>query len=85
MDQQIDRREHRFNLAERQRDTTRQWDLVAAAVEAAIVEYLQIKKDDVKQIRGRSKVRFLEQKRDALSLEQVEDKAMAMIMQRLSG
>ena len=85
MDQQIARREYRFNLAERQRDTTRQWDLVAAAVEAAIVEYLQIKKDDVEQIKGRSKVRFLEQKRDALSLEKVEDKAMTMIMQRLSG
>jgi hypothetical protein len=72
MDQQVASREYRFKLAEMKKDTTRQWDLVAAATEAAVIEYMNLKGNEAKRMRGRSKVRFMKQEEDALSLEKVE-------------
>ena len=39
MDKHIEARQHRFHLAAHQRNTTRQWDLIAAAAEDASIEF----------------------------------------------
>ena len=72
LDQQIEVRKHRLELAVHQKDTTRQWDLTAAAFEAAAIEFHGLTGTDAKRMRGRSKVRFLQQTSDPLDLGKID-------------
>ena len=58
MDVQIRKRQHRIKYAQYQRNTTRQWDLVAAAVEQANIDFHNLTKAEATKMRGRSKVAF---------------------------
>ena len=66
MDEQIKKRQHRIKLAQSQRNTTRQWDLVAAAVEQANIEFHKLDGAEAKKMRGRSKVAFKQDDKSAL-------------------
>ena len=59
MDEQTQSRMCRLKLAEDAHDTTMQWDLIAAAVEQANIEWHGLSGDDAKRMRGRAKVTFL--------------------------
>ena len=56
MDEQIKKRQHRIKLAQNQRNTTRQWDLVAAAVEQANIDFHKLERggseEDERKIKG---------------------------------
>ena len=52
IDEQIEKRQHRIALAQAQKDTTRQWDLVAAAVEQANIEYHKLQGTEAKTFKG---------------------------------
>ena len=54
----IEKRKYRLDYAARTRDTDRQWDLVAAAVEEGVIEFFQLKGSDATKMRGRSKIAF---------------------------
>ena len=54
----IEKRQHRLKLAQAQKDTTRQWHLIAAAVEEANIEYHKLSDKQVAKMRGRSKITF---------------------------
>ena len=73
MDLQIETRRNRFKLAEHQKDTTRQWDLTAAAVEAAVIDFHGLTGTEAKRMRGRSKIRFRQNTCDPLDLNRVGD------------
>ena len=73
MDLQIETRRHRFKLAEHQKDTTRQWDLTAAAVEAAVIDFHGLTGTEAKRMRGRSKIRFRQKTSDPLDLNRIGD------------
>ena len=66
MDEQIKKRQYRITLAPHQRDTTRQWDLVAAAVEQANIEFHKLEGAEAKKMRGRSEVAFKQVEKSAL-------------------
>ena len=61
MDKQVARRASRFQYAALMRDTTTQWDLVAAAVEEANISYHGLAGRDATKMRGRSKITFKKQ------------------------
>jgi len=54
----IERRHARLRLAQEDKDTTRQWQLIAAAVEEANIEYHHLRNEQATKMRGRSKVTF---------------------------
>ena len=52
--------------AQEAKDTTRQWDLIAAANEDAIIAYLNLRGREATKIRGRSRIAFKNKKRNCL-------------------
>ena len=66
VDEQIEKRQHRIALAQAQQNTTRQWDLVAAAVEQANIEYHKLQGTEAKKMKGRSKIEFKQETKEAL-------------------
>lgn len=58
MDKRVDNRHSRFLHAELTKDTTTQWDLIAAAVKEANIRYHQLVGKESDRVRGRSKVSF---------------------------
>ena len=58
MDQQILKRAYRLKHAQATENTEQQWDLIAAAVEQAVIDFYQLKDAQAKKMRGRSKVTF---------------------------
>ena len=66
MDEQIKKRQHRIKLAQVQRNTTRQWDLVAAPVEQANIVFHKLGGAEAKKMKGRSKVAFKQVEKSAL-------------------
>ena len=53
-------------LARHSKDTTRMWDLVAAAVEQANIQFHKLQGKDAKKMRGRSKITFEKQVKNML-------------------
>ena len=72
MDDEIDAREHRFKLVEHQKDTSRQWDLIAASVEAAIIKQYNLNRKEARAMRGRSQVKINSMDKDSLDIENVD-------------
>ena len=62
MYEQVDKRIHRLRLAQKQRDTTRQWHLIAAAAEQANIEFHELDGAQATKMRGRSKVLYKKKK-----------------------
>ena len=58
MDQQIQKRFYRLKHAQAMEKTEQQWDLIAAAVEQAVIEFHQLKDAEAKKMRGRSRIMF---------------------------
>ena len=74
MDDQIEKREWRFKEAALQQNTTRQWQLIAAAVEEANIIFHKLTGREATKMRGRSKVTFRSKTKDALKgMERSED------------
>ena len=66
MDKHLNEREHRIKKAVAQRNTTMQWDLIAAAVEAANIEFHGLTGKEAAKMRGRSKITFQKKHNDIL-------------------
>ena len=62
MDQQIQERHYRLKHAQAVRKTEQQWDLIAAAVEQAVIDFYQLKDAEAKKMRGRSRITFQKKK-----------------------
>ena len=76
MDKHIDNRHSRFLHAELTKDTTTQWDLIAAAVEEANVRYHGLVGKESSKMRGRSKTSSKKQSGNVLEgIEYAEDTA----------
>jgi len=58
MDKHLEKRKHRLQAAAINKNTTRQWDLIAAAAEDANIEYHQLTGVEAKKMRGRSRITF---------------------------
>ena len=54
----IERRQNRLKLAQAEKNTTRQWHLIAAAVEEANIEYHNLRDKQAAKMKGRSKITF---------------------------
>ena len=76
MYKQVDNRHSRFLLAELTKDTTSQWDLIAAAVEEANIRYHGLVGKKIAKMRGRPMVTFKKMSRNILQgIEYGEDTA----------
>ena len=60
-------------------DTTRQWDLIAAAVEEANIEHHQLVGREAKQMKGRSKIVFKNKTKDCLEGIEAEDENAELV------
>ena len=56
MDEQIEQRQHRLKHAKFMKDTTRIWQLIAAAVEKANIAFHGLQEKEAKKMEGRSRV-----------------------------
>ena len=78
MDAQINNRFSRLRHAAITKDTTKQWDLVAAAVEEAGIIFFNLKERAAKKMRGRSRIAFKNKTRNVLNgIEEEESNAEA--------
>ena len=59
MDEQMQHRQQRIQYAVHMKNTTRQWDLIAAGVEQANIEHHGLEGKEATQMRGTSKIRFM--------------------------
>ena len=76
MDDALERREHRLKHAVKIKDTSMQWDLIAAVVEEAVIEFFKLEGKEAKKVRGRSKITFNEKtKRLLKGMEEDEENA----------
>ena len=66
MDKHINNREFRLKKAVCLRDTTTQWDLIAAAAEDANIEFHGLTGKDAAKMKGRSKITFQKKENDTL-------------------
>ena len=72
----MERREHRLKYAVKIKDTSMQWDLIAAAVEEAVIKSFKLEGKEAKNMRGRSKITFNEKtKRLLKGMEEDEENA----------
>ena len=58
MYQQINKRQYRIKHAPSMKKTDQQWDLIAAAVEQAVIGFHELKGVEAKTMRGRSKTTY---------------------------
>ena len=58
IDDQLARRGHSLKHAVKIKDTSMQWDLIAAAVEAAVINVFNLGKEDAETMRGGSNIIF---------------------------
>ena len=74
IDDQLERRENSLKHAVKVKDTGMQWDLVAAAVEAAVIKHFKLGKEEAEKMRGRSRITFTKKhKRLLRDLEEEEE------------
>ena len=66
MDKHLNNREFRSKTAVCLRDTTTQWDLIAAAVEDANIEFHGLTGEDAAKMKGRSRITFQKKENDTL-------------------
>ena len=66
MDEQIKKRKQRFQEATQKKDVNQQWDLIAAAVEDAIIKEFNFEGRQATRMRGRSKVPYRDEDREVL-------------------
>ena len=59
--------------AESRKDTTMQWDLIAAATEDANIQYHNLQGRDATKMKGRSKLKFKKKTRDSLEGIEADD------------
>ena len=67
MDEQVANRKCRLLQAQEAKDTTRQWDLIAAATEEAVIDYHQRQSKEASRMRGRSKITFKNKEKNFLN------------------
>lgn len=58
IDDQLERRKHSLKHAVKIKDASMQWDLIAAAVDAAVIKVFNRGKEDAEKMRGRSRITF---------------------------
>ena len=86
MDEQISKRHYRLLQAQVAGDTTIQWDLIAAAMEEANIDYHQLKGREATKMRGRSKVVFQNKENIALrELTSSKTKPRGVLQPRPNG
>ena len=85
MDVAINERLQRIELSQLQKDTDRQWDLIAPAVEEAIIKYLQLEGRQATRMRGRSRVSYRNEDREILQgADKQTDKQETNIIETLN-
>ena len=73
MDLQLEKRKYRLMEAEIRKDTTMQWDLIAAATEEANIQYHNLQGREATKMKGRSKLNFKKKTRDSLEGIEADD------------
>ena len=66
MDEQIQKRQHRFGQAIHSKDTTRIWQLIAAAVEQANIAFNHLRGKEATKMQGKSKITLKKHEKDIL-------------------
>ena len=85
MDSAIEDRSNRIETSQLQKDTDRQWDLIAAAVEDAIINDFNLEGAQATRMRGRSKVAYRDEDREILrGIGHQEDKQESDSIQTLN-
>ena len=79
MDEQVAKRKYRLMQAQEAKDTTRQWDLIAAASEDAIIAFLNLQGRDATMLRGRSRITFKNKVRNCLEGAEADDENAPMV------
>ena len=62
--QQMIKRRYRHDYAVFKRNTTQQWDLIAAAFEEACIEYFGLTKTQATKAKGRARAQFANRKKN---------------------
>ena len=75
IDTAIEKRKHRLSYAVKLKDTSMQWDLIAAAVEEGVIEFFELKGKEATNMKGRSKITFA--KRTKRLLKCIEEESNA--------
>ena len=73
MDKHLNEREFRLKKAVSMRNTTMQWDLIAAAVEEANIELHGLTGKEAWKMSGRSKITFQKKQNDILQSDDAQD------------
>ena len=63
IDTAMGKREHRLSYAVKFKDTSVQWDLIAAGVEEGVIEFFKLEGKEATKMKGRSKIIFAQQKK----------------------
>ena len=58
MDVAIGKREHRLKHVVKLKDTSMQWNLIAAGVEEGVIEFFKLEGKEATKMKGRSKITF---------------------------
>ena len=58
MDGAMQKRKHRIRHAVSQKDTSMQWDILAAGVEEGVIDFFKLEGKEATKMKGRSKVTF---------------------------
>ena len=58
MDEAIGERKHRLAYAAMIKDTSTQWDIIAAGVEEGVINFFELEGKEATKMKGRSKVTF---------------------------
>ena len=66
MDEQVQHRQHRLKHAIHTKDTTRIWQLIAAAVEQANIAFNHLRGKEATKMQGRPRITFKKQEKDIL-------------------
>ena len=66
MDETIKKKKHRLTFAAKIKDTSTQWDLIAAGVEEGVIECFELEGKEATKMKGRSRITFNEKSKRLL-------------------
>ena len=80
----MEKREHVLNYAVKLKDTSMQWDLIAAGVEEGVIEFFKLEGKEATKMKGRSKTSFTKKRSNMLLKGIAEDDSNADVVSRAS-
>jgi tRNA threonylcarbamoyladenosine modification (KEOPS) complex Pcc1 subunit len=73
MDEAIKKKKHRLAYAVKIKDTSTQWDLIAAGVEEGVIECFELEGKEATKMKGRSRITFNKKSKRLLKSIEAED------------